>query len=624
MKKIEFHTLKMPVITLIMGLSFGWLLFGGNSSNSSDPSKHDHATDLASVSSLNQDSRSQHAETTQEEIVWTCSMHPTVRSNESGSCPICGMDLIPLELMAETAESSSKDGVFLSQAAMNLAGVQTSTVMLVDAKKSVRVLGKVMVNEDYRLEQTAHYPGRIERLVINQHGIRIRKGETIAKIYSPELLTAQKELLEANRAKDQLPDLFRATKEKLKNWKLSEEQIQSILEAGRTIDPFTWEAESDGVVMNVHVSEGDHVREGQRVISIADLSSVWVEFDISESDATWLREGDPVYFRHSARPDVEYQATLFVVEPTVDPVGRTIKARAKVDNPGETLFPYMFVSGELEMSYPLQTEWPGIPKSALLWTGKRSIVYVKQGSSEAGVFELREVELAGSTNTHYLIASGIDIGEEVVTNGTFSVDAAAQLSGKSSMMNMSGGRPGTGHEGHQSMQHNHVNTGHDQPREEIQSVIEQVPTISLDSLFNAYFDLQEALTRDDLSASGKAIQSLLPELERLQEGRNTSKGQKTEDPSIADESLQEIMDQLTKINETTRIDQLRALFLILSEEVIALAKTSENFPTPVYIQFCPMANSNKGAVWLSRVKEIQNPYFGPAMYACGSTREILK
>ena len=209
--------------------------------------------------------------------VWTCSMHPQIRQSEPGDCPICGMDLIPLET---TDSELDPMAVSMSPTAMQLAQVQTLVVGRSVAEKSLLLNGKIQEDERLLYTQSSHVPGRVEKLAINFTGEFVREGQVIAYIYSPDLVTAQEELLEAAKIKDAQPALFNAAKEKLKNWKLTEKQIDGILASKRTVEQFPILANASGYVTKKLVNLGDYIKQGEPIYEIADLSKVWVMLDV--------------------------------------------------------------------------------------------------------------------------------------------------------------------------------------------------------------------------------------------------------------------------------------------------------------------------------------------------------
>jgi len=182
------------------------------------------------------------------------------------------------------------------------------------------------------------------------------------------------------------------------------------------------------------VATGDHVSEGSVLFDIANLSSVWVLFDVYESDLPFLKVGNTISFTLQALPGTNFSANIQFIDPVIDPVNRVAKVRVEVGNAGGKLKPEMFATGVVKANLNEFKNKLVIPRSAVLWTGKRSIVYVKQPNASEINFKMREIELGPMLGNSYVVERGLTEGEEIVTDGTFSVDAAAQLAGKPSMM----------------------------------------------------------------------------------------------------------------------------------------------------------------------------------------------
>jgi Cu(I)/Ag(I) efflux system membrane fusion protein len=363
-------------------------------------------------------------------------MHPQIRMAEPGKCPICGMDLIPL-VQSNTTPLDS-DAIYMNKDAAELANVLTTIVTKQKPVKEVRLYGKVQADERLFQSQTSHVPGRIERLNINFTGETVVKGQILAEIYSPELITAQQELLETAKTKQLQPELYEASKEKLHQWKLTDNQIAKIENSGIIQNNFEVLSNTTGTVTARRVNTGDHVSEGTVLFDIADLSKVWIMFDAYESDLQFLHVGEKLSFNLQALPGTAFSGSIIFIDPVIDPVTRVAKVRVETGNQSGKLKPEMFATGIVSSSLTEYSEDVIIPKSAVLWTGKRSIVYVKQSGAEEPVFKMREVELGPMLGESYVITRGLSEGEEIVTSGTFSVDAAAQLEGKPSMMNPAG------------------------------------------------------------------------------------------------------------------------------------------------------------------------------------------
>jgi membrane fusion protein, copper/silver efflux system len=401
-------------IALIAGILIGWLLFRSPGSKGEKAVKTEEQP-AAKV----------------KVTIWTCSMHPQIRMKEPGNCPICGMELIPLEQKNDQVDST---GVKLSREALQLANVSTSTVTRQNAEKKIRLYGKVSADERLLTSQVAHFPGRIEKLLVNFNGEKVSFGQALAQIYSPELLTAQQELIETARTKVSQPEIYEAAREKLAHWKLSNEQIAQIENSGTVKSVFEVSSGTNGIVTAVRIRNGDYVSEGTVLYEIADLSRLWVLFDAYESDLGFLNKGDKVSFTLQALPGKTYTGTISFIDPFIDPVNRVARVRVELKNEGNLIKPEMFATGLVDANLSSYHNKIVIPRSAVLWTGKRSIVYVRQQGEEP-VFHLREIELGPLLGSNYVVNSGLSEGEEIVTSGTFSIDAAAQLEGKPSMMN---------------------------------------------------------------------------------------------------------------------------------------------------------------------------------------------
>ena len=188
------------------------------------------------------------------------------------------------------------------------------------------------------------------------------------------------------------------------------------------------------------MNTGDHVAEGTVLFDIADLSKVWIMFDAYESDLPFLTVGDKITFTIQALPGINYSGNIIFIDPVMDPLTRVSKVRLEINNESGKLKPEMFATGIIKADLTEYRDKLVIPKSAVLWTGKRSIVYVKQPGDEP-VFKMREIELGPALGSSYIVITGLNEGEEIVTQGTFSVDAAAQLEGKPSMMNQQAVEP---------------------------------------------------------------------------------------------------------------------------------------------------------------------------------------
>lgn len=536
--------------------------------------------------------------------VFTCSMHPQIRQSEPGNCPICGMELIPLE--SDSREDTDPMAVRMSPAAIQLAGVSTTVAGDYDATKTIRLNGKVQEDERLVYSQVTHFAGRIEKLSVNFTGEYVTKGSPIAYLYSPQLVTAQQELHEAYKIRERQPHLYRAARRKLSNRKLSEQQIDQLIASGTVKEYFPVLAGQSGYAMTKKVNPGDHVNRGQILYEIANLSRVWVLFDIYESDLSLIRKGDTIRFEVSALPGQKFDGTIDYIDPVINPATRVAKARVVVRNADRLLKPGMFVSGEVNTRFVEAAGRLTVPKTAVMWTGKRSVVYVKQLTDEGVYFRMREVTLGPALGGAYRIEAGLQAGEEIAVNGTFSIDAAAQLAGKPSMMNPEEERGAmAGHD------HGKRADEPDGRRVETSGNATEDPEFQsvLSELFSAYMPIKDALTGSDPAQTQQAAYSFL----------------RTADQHI-ELSASPKIDPLTaaakKIADSKNLEEARAAFAELSDRLFH-ALREYRAAVKGYRQYCPMAFDNTGAYWLSLSEEIRNPYFGSRMLRCGRVEEEL-
>ena len=568
---------------LVIGLGAGYLLFGGSTA-SEEP--HEHSTGAA---------------TDQQ---WTCSMHPQIMQDEPGDCPICGMDLIPA---AASADGLTPEQFRMTENAMALANVQTTVVggaaaNTLDAR--LKLSGKIAVNQEANAIQASYFDGRIERLNVHFEGQEIGKGQLLATIYSPELVAAQQELITAASLKESQPQLYQAVRNKLKLWKLSESQINNIESSAKVQEYFPVYATVSGTVSQLMTSAGDYVKKGQPIAKLSNLNSVWAEFDVYESQLSQFKIGQQIRLTTNAYPNEEFSAKVSFIDPVLNNATRTVTVRATLNNKADKFKPGMFISGALENTdIQNTTETLLIPASAVLWTGESSVVYVKD--TQQAVFEMREVKLGKRLGDSYEVLSGLKTGEQIVTNGTFTVDAAAQLQGKKSMMNKSGGKTMTGHEGHG------MTNDHDMAKMELSSEFQS----KFKKILTTYLELKDQFVSSEPAQIAKSANATLTALNQL---TNVDVS-----PEVQSH-LTEIKTLLKAIGNQQDLEGQRMHFVPLNEHLVHLVTNLNNLDNTIYVQRCPMANNNQGALWLSAEQEIRNPYFGDAMLKCGSVVETLQ
>jgi membrane fusion protein, copper/silver efflux system len=566
MKHQKIKTYITYTILVLGGILLGWLLFGG-SSDDEHYSDHEPSEQIG-------------------DIEYTCSMHPQVRQDEPGDCPICGMDLIP----ASDEDDHQDDDPFLftmRESHSTWANVRTQQVEAAHTGTTLRLTGKVAVNEREERMLTAHFPGRIERLYADYTGRFISQGERLATIYSPELMQAQQELIQAAASKDDHPRLYHAARERLMLFSLTEAQVNRIEESGQASATTDLYATSSGYLTQRAVSEGDYVNTGQTLFAIAGLSNVWVELDAYENQIGQIRTDQQAKVAIPAHPETELKGKVEFVDPFINAQTRTASVRLTLSNPTNLLKPGMLVDATLTSAGQHQLV---IPETAVLWTGKRSVVYVKKSQNNGFTFEFREIETGPRTEGGYVVLSGLSEGDEIAVNGVFAIDAAAQLRGHYSMM---------------------------APPE--RTAIPEPFKTNLEKLFHTYFDLKNALADDAPEKAREHGHELKEEL--INTGQHSLEGEHhvfwMDQYEDMDESIDKLVDAPDK-------ESMRVHFEPLSESFIETARTLGAIGQTWYVAFCPMYDGDRGAYWLSEFEQIKNPYFGSMMLRCGEVRETLR
>ncbi len=606
MKKINKQSITIATVALIAGLVAGWAFFGGSGAA---PEEHNH-TQQEQV----------------KETIWTCSMHPQIKQNEPGNCPICGMELIPLaDASEDSGEEAGPDEIQMTQSAIKLAEVQTYTVEKGSPEKAVYLLGKVKPDERNIAELTARFGGRIEKLYVNYTGQDVKKGQKLASVYSPDLITAQRELIEAQKYKQTNPSFYRATRSKLKLWDLNEKQIDAIENQGKPTIYFDILSPISGTVTRRDVAIGDYIKEGAPLFEVINLKKVWVMFDAYESDLPWINNGDTIRFTLQSIPGKTYTGTVTYIDPFINEKTRVAQVRVEMKNRDMKLKPEMFANGILQSKVAQSAHQLLIPKTSVLWTGKRAVVYVKVPNRKSSTFKYREITLGPETGNFYVVDKGLQQGEVIASNGVFMIDASAQLAGKPSMMNPQGGKintmPGMDMGGGDDKEMNKSNPKTSQKEKKSDNTSMEFK-MQLGKVVNQYLTMKDAFFAGDEQAVEAAAKNTLDALDNvdmtLLKGDAHLKWMKLQKP---------IKDNLKGIISMKGIEMKRSHFSIVSDN---LSEAIENFgidskiAKTVYLEFCPMAFDNKGAFWLSDTKVIKNPYFGDKMPTCGEVKKTFQ
>ena len=572
-------------------------------------------------------------------LAYTCSMHPQIQRSGPGDCPICGMDLIPLD--KEAGSESGPRTLNMSESSKALADIQTSRIERRFPEAEVRLVGELDYDETKVRSLTARFPARIDTLFVNFNGVPVKQGDHLARVYSPELLTAQSELLAAYRFNPN-SSATESAKEKLRLWDLLPEQIEAILQSGEAKDHFELKAPISGVVVHKNVNEGDYIKTGQPLFKIVDLNTLWLRLDAYESDLAWLRFGQTVTFKVEAYPGRTFHGQVTFIEPELNRKTRTVSVRVNVSNEANTLKPGMFAkavvrsqvahagqvyapefagkwispmhpeivkdeSGECdicgmdlvpaeELGYVQDpnTEPPlVVPASAVLRTGKRAVVYIEKPNTDLPAFEGREIEIGPRAGDVFIVIAGLNEGDRVVTKGAFKIDSALQIQAKPSMMNPDGGGPSPGHN------HGASESTHDHSQHEAPASID-LDTETAKKTLPHYFELQSALAGDNLAAAKAALEDITSGV-----GHN--------DPIAELIHIMQAAHSLDAMRRPHFETLSKALLKVINED-------PESFHGDLYQISCPMVYPNRGADWLQNHSDLRNPYFGAQMLHCGEIK----
>jgi membrane fusion protein, copper/silver efflux system len=564
--------------------------------------------------------------------VYTCSMHPNVRSpNPNDKCPICGMELIPVP--SDDAEENDGDlpRLRLSPRAVALMNVQTWPAERRAIEVPVRLFGRIEADETRLRTISAWVPGRLDRLHVDSTGVEIKPGDPMIEIYSPRLIAAQEELLQARRGAEEMQrsglamireaseSTLSASREKLRLLGLTPAQIEEIERSGEVTDHLVIHAPVGGVVTERLATQGAYVETGDPIYRMADLSQVWVNLEIYESDLPWLRLGQEAVFTTEAYPGEPFTAEIVFINPVLNQSTRTVRVRLEVPNADGRLKPGMFVRGTVHARLGVSRPGSGhpehqrhddelplvIPASAPLLTGRRAVVYVRLPDMERPTFEPRNVVLGPRAGDVYVVREGLEEGERVVTHGGFKIDSELQIRGRPSMMAPDGEAPPA---------HDHAHGSTDPIRERAPAL--EVTTAFLEALgpvYRHYLEAQTRLAGDDLAGFTHAAEQMHQAVQAVP----------TDDLSRVARSVwsglaRRLRTQQEQVSQLTDIKAARLLFETYSMAALELLyRFSYPGDDELVVAFCPMAMDDAGGHWLQVDGQIANPYFGASMLRCG-------
>ncbi len=538
------------------------------------------------------------------ETVWTCSMHPQIKLPEPGSCPICGMDLIPLG-------EQSDHRVSISENAAKLSGIRTVRAYRAKTTDELRLLGQLEYDETAVRTVTSWISGRLDRLYISTLGASIGPGQIIAKVYSPEVYAAHQDLILARkqvaRMADSLPvartaaeSALESARQRLKLLGLEDDEIAKMEKEDTPRQHVLIRSPFGGAILEQMVHQGAYVSTGSPMYRVAALGRIWVQLDAYETDLARIELGDVVTIAVASYPDELFEGKVTFVDPVLDPASRTAKVRIEVPNQKGRLRPGMFAEAVIHApDGDRQTQAPlVVPRTAVLLTGERAVVYVSVPDQERPTYEAREVRVGPRAGNVFPVVSGLEEGEQVVAEGAFVLDAELQIRGGKSMMTMPD----------------------DLEREKYRPFsISAAALKQLAPLVAAYLDVQVALSKDQLDQAQQAARAVQRQAGLIQIAA----------PPPAAARWKELQPALGRharaLHEAKDIGGARKAFEGLSQPIIEVVRRYGNpLEQDVRLAFCPMALENRGAEWLQEPDSVHNPYFGAEMFSCGEIRSTAE
>lgn len=373
---------------------------------------------------------------------YTCTMHPSVKQKDPGTCPICAMDLVPVYKPGsgsdEVAQERGKPIVNIPLYQQQLIGVQFDTVRVTQARRSIRTVGIVAADERKLVTVNLKFSGWIEKLYADYDGKKVRRGEPLFEIYSPELVATQEEFLQslhnmtrgtALSGADSRKELQREgsyarnAEARLRLWGITQEQIEELAQRGSPQDALRFYSPIDGFILKKNIIEGSMARTGTDLLTIADLSTVWIYADVYEYELPFIDVGQETRVTLSSDASARYSGRIDYIYPVLEKKARTAKIRIVVPNPMMKLKPEMYADVEL---IGKQTGELTVAETSVLDTGTRQLVFVYRGN---GRFEPREVAVGAKTGDRFVVLDGLETGDVVVKSGNFLIDAEAHVQG---------------------------------------------------------------------------------------------------------------------------------------------------------------------------------------------------
>lgn len=533
---------------------------------------------------------------------WTCGMHPWVILPEPGLCPICHMDLTPLDPAKLTGE------IAIDPVVVQNIGVRVAPVATGPLTKEIRTVGAVTYDEAAMRDVNTKISGWVEELYVDETGARVEQGQPLFELYSPELYQAQEEYLLALRGQSRLTSgLLEGARTKLQFLDIGPEQIRDLEQRGSAKKTLTVASPHTGVVVDKNIHEGMKIAPGTRVYQIADLSAVWVIATVYEYQLPFIKVGQPAVMKLPFLTGITFEGKVAYIYPFLQEESRQVKVRLEFANPEGKLKPGMFATVRLESTLDQQAVLA--PREAVISTGRRKVAFVSLGE---GKFEPRDVQTGVETENGMIeIRDGLKPGEQVVTSGQFLLDSESKM--RSALAKMVQG----------NMASEQVHAGADMAEATVLTDLPPAAAEGINKVLTAYTAIGDSLAADSVDGIDSAANRLDSSLDALFDVPLPDK------PDYWRESPEAMAARGTSADlaGATDVDTARAIYASLSQALAGLLEETGvpiSYGERVEALTCPMYPPKVGgALWLQPAGQARNPYMGSAMLRCVGDRQML-